>query len=56
MKSNRSITPWLALAALATFNLQPAPAVAQTTAFSYQGRFNDNGTPANGIYDLRFAI
>ncbi len=26
------------------------------TTFSYQGRLNDNGTPANGVYDLRFTL
>ncbi|MBI3853436.1 MAG: tail fiber domain-containing protein [Verrucomicrobia bacterium] len=31
-------------------------AVAQTTAFTYQGRLNDNGAPANGQYDLRLAL
>ena len=29
---------------------------AQGTAFLYQGRLNDNGSPANATYDLRFAI
>ncbi len=29
---------------------------AQGTAFTYQGRLNDGANPANGIYDLRFAI
>ena len=29
---------------------------AQGTAFTYQGRLIDNGSPAGGIYDLRFAI
>ncbi len=29
---------------------------AQGTAFMYQGRLNDNGSPANGAYDLRFAL
>jgi len=29
---------------------------AQATAFSYQGRLNDGANPANGNYDLRFAI
>jgi photosystem II stability/assembly factor-like uncharacterized protein len=29
---------------------------AQGTAFMYQGRLNDGGSPANGIYDLRFAV
>ena len=28
----------------------------QGTAFTYQGRLNDGASPANGIYDLRFAI
>jgi len=31
-------------------------AEAQGNAFTYQGRLNDNGVPASGIYDLRFAI
>jgi len=30
-------------------------AAAQTTAFTYQGRLNDTGAPANGSYDLVFA-
>ncbi|MDW8310103.1 MAG: tail fiber domain-containing protein [Verrucomicrobiales bacterium] len=31
-------------------------AVAQGTAFTYQGRLDADGTPANGTYDLRFTI
>lgn len=31
-------------------------APAQTTSFTYQGRLLDGGTPANGSYDLRFAL
>src|SRR5437899_7614833 len=30
--------------------------VAQTTAFTYQGRLTDGGTPANGNYDVQFAL
>jgi hypothetical protein len=30
--------------------------VAQTTAFTYQGRLTDGGTPANGTYDLQFTL
>ena len=30
--------------------------LAQGTAFLYQGRLNDNGSPANSTYDLRFAV
>lgn len=39
--------------ALLTFN---HAAIAQGTAFTYQGRLNDNGSPATGIFDLRFAV
>jgi hypothetical protein len=34
----------------------PWRAFAQGTAFTYQGRLNDAGGPASGIYDLRFGI
>jgi hypothetical protein len=37
---------------LAVFSI----AHAQGTAFSYQGRLNDNGNPANGSYDLSFSL
>lgn len=29
---------------------------AQGTTFNYQGRLSDSGSPANGSYDLRFAV
>ncbi len=32
------------------------PASGQGTAFTYQGRLNDGAGPANGSYDLQFAI
>src|SRR6266487_3576921 len=28
----------------------------QTTAFTYQGKLTDGGNPANGNYDLQFAL
>jgi len=31
-------------------------AKAQGTAFTYEGRLNDNGSPATGSYDLTFAL
>ena len=31
-------------------------AAAQGTAFTYQGRLNDGGNPANGFYDLTFQL
>ena len=56
MKTNRTLAGWLMLLALSTLNLQPSTAFAQGTAFSYQGRLNDGGSPATGIYDLRFTV
>jgi len=46
----------IALAMLSTFNLQLSTASAQDTAFSYQGRLNVGGAPANGSYDLAFTL
>jgi len=40
---------------LSTIAAQLATAHAQTTAFTYQGRLNDTGAPANGSYDISFA-
>ncbi len=44
------------LAFLLTLIPQFSTVFAQSTTFTYQGRLNDNGAPATGIYDLRFAI
>lgn len=41
------------------FSLHPSAllrAAPLRTAFTYQGRLNDGANPAQGIYDLRFAI
>ena len=54
MRTNRTIAGWLMLARLLSLNLSTA--YAQGTAFSYQGKLNDHGNPAAGIYDLRFTI
>lgn len=35
---------------------QSSIALAQGTAFTYQGRLNDNSAPANGSYDFQFTI
>lgn len=40
---------------LGTFVLETT-ALGQGTAFTYQGRLTDGGSPANGGYDLRFSI
>ncbi len=41
---------------LVTIHPQPLTCFAQGTAFTYQGRLDNGGAPASGIYDLRFAI
>ena len=36
------------------FSLPLAAAFAQGTVFTYQGRLDEGGNPANGVFDLRF--
>ncbi len=50
MKPHRLLLTSLLLTAVAL------SASAQGTAFCYQGRLNDNGSPANGLYDVRFMV
>src|SRR5262245_32626316 len=47
---------WIALFSLAVLLTAHTQAHAQGTAFTYQGRLNNQGALANGIYDFRFAI
>jgi hypothetical protein len=54
MKPNRN-HKGLLLALLSAFSF-PLSAFPQTTAFTYQGRLNDGGTPANGSYVFRFSL
>ena len=44
------------LVLLSTLSLQPSTVFAQGTAFTYQGRLNVSTNPANGTYNLRFAL
>src|SRR5438445_1065065 len=53
---NTKLFGLLALTLLATLNSQLATGFAQGTAFTYQGRLNDGGAPANGSYDLTFTL
>ena len=46
----------LVLTALTVFNYQIGTALAQSTAFTYQGRLNNQGNAANGTYDLTFSV
>ena len=41
---------------LAAFNSQFSTALAQGTAFTYQGRLIDGGLAASGSYDLQFNL
>lgn len=45
----------LVLAAMA-LSIATTPVFAQQTAFGYQGKLNAAGSPANGSYDLTFAV
>ncbi len=46
----------LAVLALSALNLPLSTARAQGTAFTYEGRLNNNGDPANGLYDFTFTL
>ena len=47
--------PWAASPAPARLHSSGADA-SVGTAFTYQGRLSDGGSPANGAYDLRFSL
>ena len=52
----RSRTAFACMALIATVLLSPTLIFAQTTSFTYQGRFTDGGTAANGVYDMQFRL
>jgi len=54
--NTKFVSTALALLALSTLSSPLSTAFAQGTAFTYQGRLNDGGPPANGTYDLRFSL
>ena len=41
---------------LTILNTQSSTALAQGTAFTYQGRLSNNGSPASGVYNLQFTV
>lgn len=47
---------WILLLSLVVLTVAHARAYGQGPAFTYQGRLSAGGAPANGSYDLRFAI
>lgn len=48
--------PRLAALVCAALHFLSGTTRAQTPAFTYQGRLDEAGTPANGLYDLRFVV
>jgi hypothetical protein len=58
MKTKHTLIKCITLLALLLLALNSSllTAFAQGTVFTYQGRLNDGNNPANGVYDLRFAI
>ncbi len=57
MKTEHVGIRWLRGVALVAVPIATLPfAIAQGTAFTYQGRLTDNGGPANGDYDLKFSL
>jgi hypothetical protein len=53
---SRKATIPLALLALSTLNSQLSTSFAQGTVFTYQGQLSSSNAPANGSYDLTFAL
>jgi hypothetical protein len=51
-----SILGPLVLLAFVVFNARLSTVFAQGTAFAYQGRLTDSGSPATGNYDLTFTL
>jgi hypothetical protein len=47
---------FIAQAVFAGILFQPPTAFAQGTAFTYQGQLQNNGGPANGLYDFQFSL
>src|SRR5436190_17292167 len=56
MKIKRNSTVLSLTFSLAIFSALLSTAWSQGTAFTYQGRLNDNGVAATGRYDMRFKL
>jgi hypothetical protein len=57
MKTKLTLIKWAALLVLiSTLSFQLSTVFAQGTAFTYQGRLSNSNGPANGTYDLTFAL
>jgi hypothetical protein len=49
-------TPAIILSTLLCLLCGASAALGQTTGFTYQGRLADGGTPASGVYDMKFRL
>jgi len=56
MMMRRTVVSGIAMMLAAASLTLSAYAQQSSTAFTYQGFLRDNGRPANGVYDLRFAL
>lgn len=56
MMMRRTVVSGIAMMLAAASLTLSAYAQQSSTAFTYQGFLRDNGQPANGVYDLRFAL
>lgn len=56
MRTKNILLTILALLSASEFAPRLTMVFAQGTAFTYQGRLNNNGQPANGFYDVQFLI
>ncbi len=56
MKNRIAMVAAPLLALFLVFNSELSTAFGQGTAFTYQGQLQNNGSPASGLYDLRFAV
>ena len=56
MRTARLLRYGLLAFLLSVINFPFSTLFAQGSAFTYQGRLTDSGSPANGNYDLRFTL
>ena len=56
MRQKFAYASGLALSSLLCILFSAVAALGQTTSFTYQGRLNDGGAPASGVYDMKFAL
>lgn len=56
MKMTPTLKKYALRLVVALLTQQSSTLLAQGTAFTYNGRLNDSGGPANGFYDVRFVL